>query len=189
MDDFRVIGLSGPARAGKSTTSRYLADAYNLQRTAFANLLREVAVLMYPWLDWMLDSEQYDAKKEIVDPKLGITPRKVLQLLGTEVGRNIWADTWVDAVRREIHEASALGLPGIVIDDVRFPNEAQMLEEIHDGQLWAIQRPGAGGQVGVAGHASEAYAEELASTADVLLVNDGSFQHLFNQVEKSLTKH
>lgn len=140
---------------------------------------------MYPWLDWMLRQSEYDKRKEIIDPKLGITPRKVLQLLGTEVGRNIWPDTWVDGVRREIEEAQNENFDGLAIEDVRFPNEVDMVREM-DGQLWAITRPEAGGRVGVEGHESEAYAGELHKLADHRLVNNATFNYLYGQIDSIL---
>lgn len=179
---FTVIGLSGPAQAGKTTTALYLAREHNFQRTAFANLLRRTAIVMYPWLDWMLRQSEYDKRKEIVDPKLGITPRKVLQLLGTEVGRNIWPDTWVDGVRREIESAQDANFDGLAIEDVRFPNEVEMVQEL-GGQLWAIRRPSSEVEVGVAGHASEAHAEEFRKTADHRLVNNKTFHYLYGQID------
>ena len=179
---FRIVGLSGPAQAGKTTTALYLAEKHNFQRTAFANLLRRTAIVMYPWLDWMLRQSEYDKRKEIVDSKLGITPRKVLQLLGTEVGRNIWPDTWVDGVRREIEAAQDENFDGLAIEDVRFPNEVEMVREL-DGQLWSIRRPEAGGEVGVTGHESEAYATEFHKMADHWIVNNATFNYLYGQID------
>ena len=179
---FKIVGLSGPAQAGKTTTALYLVSKHNFQRTAFANLLRRTAVVMYPWLDWMLRQSEYDKRKEIVDPKLGITPRKVLQLLGTEVGRNIWPDTWVDGVRREIEAAQNDNFDGLAIEDVRFPNEVEMVREL-DGQLWSIRRPEAEGLVGVTGHESEAYATEFHKMADHRIINNATFNYLHGQID------
>lgn len=185
---FRVIGISGSAKAGKSTTAQHLADHHGFHKTAFASLLRKTAILLYPWLEWMKDPVLYEMHKGDIDPKLGITIRKLLQLLGTEVGRWLWSDTWVDAVRREIENEKRLArYQGLVVDDVRFPNEVAMIVGEWGGELWAIQRPGLSAPVGgVKDHVSEAHAEEFQTLANHVIVNDGSFEDLYEAVDDVL---
>lgn len=52
--------------------------------------------------------------------------RKLLQLLGTEIGRELigYEDVWVDILREK-----ARGIDNVVVDDCRFPNEAKALRE------------------------------------------------------------
>lgn len=54
------------------------------------------------------------------------SPRTILQRLGTEWGRKVWDEVWLDAVRRTV--AADLSAR-YVIPDCRFPNEAQYLKE------------------------------------------------------------
>ena len=53
------------------------------------------------------------------------SPRTILQVLGTEWGRSLWEDVWLNSVRRTIVDK-----PGLyVIPDARFPNEAVYLKQ------------------------------------------------------------
>lgn len=54
------------------------------------------------------------------------SPRTILQRLGTEWGRQVWDEVWLEAVRRTV---SANLSARYVIPDCRFPNEAQYLKE------------------------------------------------------------
>ncbi|MGA1730832.1 MAG: hypothetical protein ACO4B5_11450 [Steroidobacteraceae bacterium] len=83
----------------------------------------------------------YIDKHEVI-PQLGVTGRHFLQTLGTDWGRNlINKSIWVDAWRRRYESATAEdGVSVVVVDDVRFPAEAQLIKDL-GGQLWWISRP------------------------------------------------
>lgn len=113
-----------------------------------------------------------------------LTPRHALQQLGTEFGRACYPDIWVEYTMRvaqkllkkdyELNEriwayTSRLGLfqaqgyrphwgsvlaKGVVIPDVRFKNEADAIFKA-GGDVWRIERPGAGLQGEAAKHISE----------------------------------
>lgn len=57
------------------------------------------------------------------ESKGGLTPRIVLQLLGTEVGRAIDQNIWVDRAVARANQALMDGAPGVVVTDGRFRNE------------------------------------------------------------------
>jgi hypothetical protein len=73
--------------------------------------------------------------------KVKLTPRKLMQLVGTECGRNIiHPDVWVNATMVDYIKAESLdgnypskdivfSRPNWVITDVRFPNEAQAITD------------------------------------------------------------
>lgn len=54
------------------------------------------------------------------------TPRRVLQVLGTEWGRKIWDEVWLYVVQEAVQEAPSKLW---VIPDCRFPNEAAYLRD------------------------------------------------------------
>lgn len=57
-----------------------------------------------------------------------MTPRKLLQLLGTDIGRNlIHQDIWVNSTLNEIKNSNA---DVAVITDLRFKNELEKLQEL-----------------------------------------------------------
>lgn len=100
------------------------------------------------------------------------TPRRFLQLIGTEWGRGmvapgLWLNMW-DMDCREVREDFGDRSP-IVADDVRFDNEAQHIRE-RSGRVLQLEREAAGSVSG-SGHASEkGISPELV---DITIQNDG----------------
>jgi hypothetical protein len=114
--------------------------------------------------------------KEAIIPELGVSARHMLQTLGTEWGRAcIHPDFWVMIARTKAQRILADGR-SVVIDDVRFPNEAAMIRDL-GGELWRIDRPGITYNCD---HSSEGGLEDI--TPDRVIVNDGTIAQLMEKV-------
>ena len=87
-----LIGFSGKAGAGKDTAGKFLCDTYRCMHYYFAKPLKEGAKIMFN-----LSDEQIENKEKVIEP-WGMSPRKLYQLLGTEVGRGIDVNIWVKNV-------------------------------------------------------------------------------------------
>lgn len=132
-----IIGLTGKSGAGKDTAAAYLVRHHGFGRIAFADKLKHAAREIFGFNHDQLHGDQ----REVVDPYWGVTPRSVLQLLGTECVRDGFAgtavgkDIWVRAALRDL-------MPGqnLVFTDVRFCNEAKRLTDI-GGKIVRIVRP------------------------------------------------
>jgi hypothetical protein len=100
------IAFIGKTGAGKTTAAQIMVERFGYERLSFAAPLKVM---------------------------LGTTTdRKRLQEFGTEVVRAYEPDAWVnlflaEVERREAGGTSELGHPRFVVDDCRFPNEAQAL--------------------------------------------------------------
>ena len=168
-----IIGFCGLPRTGKTTSSLYLAGEH-FALESFAGPLKEAAAIIYPQVGDDFISE----KKDEVNDELGITPRYILQKLGTEVGRGIHEDTWVLNMIDRINRNTGLGLH-TVVDDVRFPNEVEVCD-----YLVHISRPGCEpkyiiddeGQIMV--HPSDSYNEELSNKASYHFNNSEDVDYL-----------
>lgn len=123
-----LIGLAGPKRSGKTLAAEYLAEVYGFHHDSFAAPLRrfacdvldltlhELETLKESPVDWLDDSR---------DDRPQVTPRRFLQLVGTEFGRNlIHPHLWVRACLRRVE-----GQANVVISDCRFGNEARAIRE------------------------------------------------------------
>lgn len=171
----RLIGLySASPGCGKSTVARFLT-ARGCERISFADPLRSMVCSLL--LDLGYDSGQahdwlHDRKEQIL-PELGVSPRHLLRTLGTEWGRDcvhptLWLLIW---------HARISGYSKVVVDDVRFPNEAESLRQ-RGGVLWRIDRPD---HQRAAEHRSD---DALADwTFDRVIVNDGTLAELASQAE------
>jgi hypothetical protein len=136
-----IVGLTGRAGAGKDTAASYLCRRYGFVQVAFADTLRSMLAAMLDDADldpaWLTERQ---AKERPIPALHGVTPRRLLQTLGTEWGRSIHPDLWVDVLARRT--GIATGAPvhdRIVISDVRFPNEVTFVR-FHGGQLLRLRR-------------------------------------------------
>ena len=125
-----LIGLTGPKGVGKSTLACNLTDSWG-EVLSFAEPIRQMLEQIVP-RDCLTD------KKEEVIPWLGVTGRQMLQRLGTEFGRNLDSDIWVNIAQRSLVICDSTP---IIFDDVRFPNEAKMIKR-NGGQVWRLTRAG-----------------------------------------------
>jgi hypothetical protein len=103
--------------------------------------------------------------------------RKLLQRMGTEVGRDMFGDSfWVDQAFKRIPEGSI-----VVFSDVRYQNEADAIKQ-NGGEVWRIERPG----VNAANdHTSEHDLEKYKF--DHKIMNYGPIDDLYNTVTTILT--
>ena len=169
----RLIGLYSPAPGcGKSTVANLLIEH---ERVSFAESLKRAVSHMLYELGLPGFCYVYTDKEAII-PGIGVSARHMMQTLGTEWGRAcIHPDFWVKIARAKTQRIMNDGR-SVVIDDVRFPNEAAMVFDL-GGELWRIDRPG----VSYNGdHSSEGALEDI--TPDRVVVNDGSIDQLKEKI-------
>lgn len=143
----KVIGLAGPAKVGKSTTAKGLVKAFNklypqykVINMAFADPIYKLANLLTGIKIDILKSQSYKevawTEKTAPMPCLvGWTPRKFLQIVGTECFReNIHNNFWIESA---IRIAESQGYDYVIMEDARFSNEFEIsdinIELMRDG--------------------------------------------------------
>jgi hypothetical protein len=111
-----------------------------------------------------------------------LTPRHALQTLGTNWGRKLYQNVWVDLGIRRAKEAGGL----IVFSDCRFLNEARAIREA-GGQVWRVVRPGAGlsGAAGLHPSEMEQESPSMDQLVTTVIVNSGSLEDLRAQVSRA----
>jgi predicted kinase len=148
----RIVAFSGPAGSGKSTAAKHLVEGHGYRRIRFADPIKSML------RDLGLTFDQIDGplKETPCDLLCGKTPRRAMQTLGDEWGRQlIGGDIWVRAWERHLEEAILWSSDTrIVVDDLRYPNELDVLLR-HDALVVRVHRPSA---MAVEGHASESHA-------------------------------
>jgi hypothetical protein len=169
----RVIGILGSKGAGKDTFASLAKKLLThrpgddgVQVTHFAAPLKEAAQIIFDLSHAQMHNPKH---KEVVDPRWDKTPRQLMQLLGTEVGRSIDPQVWVKNLRCRIEGDAGVRL--WLVPDVWFANEAEMIRSI-GGKLVRVSRPGYDGD----GHASET--EQRSIEADATIMNVGDLVRL-----------
>ena len=160
----RLIGIAGPARAGKDTLASYLLDnlSDDWSRSSFADPLKEMLRA--------IGVDCSDDAKAVVSDDYGVTPRHMMQTLGTEWGRHmIDGDIWVKAFAR-LNAGKC-----VIVPDVRFENEAELVRE-HGVLIHLVGRGGIEGS-----HVSE---NAIAfKPGDIVIDNSRDLAWLHSQVD------
>jgi len=163
-----VIGIAGKARSGKDTLAGFMVPFGGYQYS-FADPIRQ---MLLP-LGVDMGVEYWQQRKEEVIPALGVSPRRLMQTLGTEWGRQlINQNLWLILAQQELLR---LG-PGMVVADVRFDNEAEWVRRM-GGRIIHLERPQT---MSVEAHASEMGVTKL--NEDIVIHNTGSLSELQQKV-------
>lgn len=176
-----LVGVCGAIGSGKDTVAEIMASRWGTVRRSFADPVRQAACTLFPLhLHDCIDR----VRKERPLPELGDrSPRKVLQVFGTEICRDFDADIWVRSMEARVR-TGALRAPSesTVIPDVRFENEADFIRE-NGGRMVFIFRPGCDSVI-KKDHASEngiAFRE-----GDIRLINDSTIEALYARVVSAI---
>ncbi len=135
----KLIGIHGLLESGKDTAAQYMINCFpnDYKQYAFAWPIKDACQIMF---NFSKDDMNDRKLKELINPLWGITPRKAMQLLGTEYGRKlIRKDVWIIRAQIEIEKNLKNGY-GTIISDVRFDNEAEIIRN-SNGIIFHIERP------------------------------------------------
>lgn len=141
----QMVAFCGFAGSGKNTAADYVVRTQTpARRLAFADALKDAVAAVFQWDRAMLEGETDASRhwRETVDPRwsdaLGrkITPRRVLQEVGTDVFRqHFHHDIWLLALEARLQPDTLH-----VITDARFANEMQWITN-HNGMIVWVYRP------------------------------------------------
>jgi len=184
-----LIALTGRAGSGKSTVAAAIVKHPNAARAAVASFAKPlkrmlVELFYYTTKDHALASEMVfgaETKDKPLPELGGVTPRYLMQTLGTEWGRNaLDPDFWVYIAASRLDRTMRNGL-GTVFDDCRFENEANL-----------VRRMG-GVVIGVRGRESDAvttdHESEHGVTPDFWVDNSGTPEDLAPQIDEIVEKY
>lgn len=191
-----IVGFTGRKGSGKTTAAQaYLRLGYSLIN--FADTLKGIARSVFDLTEEQTDGDQ----KEEQVPGLpdGWTPRRLMQLIGTETGRQgdfSWAaelgrqseleqafarrdlkpgeNCWVDGMKNHLMWE---GDTSFVVADVRFPNELDMIRKM-GGVVWRVERPSMSRIP--ATHPSEQFIDTLPVEATIQ--NDSTVEEFLRRV-------
>lgn len=155
-----IVGLTGRAGSGKDTAAVHLCTQYSFTRIALADPLRQVCFTVFGLTD--LEMSDRVLKERPLDRYPYLTPREIMQQVGTECFRRNFEGVWLEAFRRRV-----ASYPLVVVPDVRFPDEAKMIRD-NGGRVIRVNALGSPYRTTSSGHASEAAIDEVAFDHSVL---------------------
>lgn len=127
----RIIAVCGLKRSGKDTISDYLCERFGYQKIKIAQGLKDMLKASFGFTDEQLETDL----KDEVDPKWGVSPRLVMQFMGTNVmqyeiqkilpnvGRTFWMKRIIE------HYLDKDDTTKYVISDMRFVHEYEMIKK------------------------------------------------------------
>lgn len=131
-----MIALLGWIGSGKDTVAAHLSVSHNFIKDSFASSLKDSCAALFEWPRHLLEGNTVESRiwREEVDQwwatKLGdptFTPRKALQLIGTEVFReNFHKNIWLLTFQRRL-ETKNVG-KNVLVSDCRFKNEIEFFK-------------------------------------------------------------
>ena len=173
----KVIGLVGKLQSGKTTTANFILDKVGDKagiKTSFGNLLKEMILRAK-----LCNEEELWGKKTDFS-------RLMLQKIGTDIIRKqVDENFWVKEMKCEIEQFIRYNPEDItiIIDDVRFLNEANLVKE-YNGTLIKIFRPSLSRNEEKDQHASEIEQDKIIP--DYTIINNGSTEDLKTRIDKIL---
>ncbi len=179
----KLVGLLGTKGVGKDTVGDYLVSRYGYEKRAFATPIKEACAVLF-----QLPSARFEGdEKEVCDPEHGLSPREMMQLVGTDFFRDLVRhDFWIRHFQRWY--ANRQTPPHrVVVTDLRFQNEVDIIKAL-GGVVWRVTRED-DGQPGrhtlTDHHITERGVAELQGVDDVL-ANNGSLDELGDKVARLL---
>lgn len=123
----KLIAFTGPKYSGKTTAADTLMKLVQYpHKMSFAYPIKQALLAMGFTREEILQGD----KEEPISP-FGASCRRLCQTLGTDWGRNmVHKDIWLMLFARQFVIQERSGTQLIVIDDVRFDNEADMIKSL-----------------------------------------------------------
>jgi len=170
-----LVVVTGKKRSGKDTLGDYLVDTYGCAKARPLAVFKEAFT---SWFDW--DERHMNGElKEVVDERWGFSPRRLMQVFGTELMKydlgdrlpqyretcayDIWVQSFLIWYLKQDRNRD------YVLTDMRFPNEQDRIkDELKDEVVFVKTISDRSPQDE---HESESYFDQL--TADFSIVNNG----------------
>jgi len=188
-----LIGIGGKLRSGKDTVADYLVAHHDFVKLGMSDPLADALYTLNPIICEPFEDEQPNDMEgmlwryqDIVDER-GYTEakkipevRRLLQVLGTEVGRNlIGNNVWVDIAASRAQAAMNEG-HNVILTGIRFQNELDMIEQQPTGHSVYVTRPG--NDQYTSPHASENGVE--AYMFETVIENDSTLDELYESARE-----
>lgn len=173
-----IIGLYGKKGSGKDTFADYLVENYGFQKVSFASPLKKLCKDLFSLSEEDLNDP---ILKEKIHPQWNLSPRQILQKVGTDLFRTHFSSTiWVDIMKTKLENMSAN--EKIVISDIRFQNEYDLIGSFENSFIIQIERNSQKNSLDT--HISENW----QFSSNLSIQNNDSKEKFFEEIEICLKK-
>ena len=179
---YKVIAIVGGKRCGKDTIASFLGN-YGYENWKVAGKLKKICAELFGFNNDQLETDA----KEIVSPKWGVSPRHIMQVIGTDIVQfelkkyipKIDRTFWIERLCEEF--LSLTDRPNIVISDVRFMHEYLYLKSVFGNDLGVIKVLRPSMQNTKDAHISEHEWQSIPE--DILVSNDSTVDALYEKLK------
>lgn len=175
----KLVGFAGLARSGKDTVADIWEANRKCHRYALADPVRKTAAAMFRLPIEIFSGSNPDREKVI--PYWGLSPRRMLQLVGTECGReNITPALWTKHASLQLDDVYSKNDEKpeyFLVTDIRFEDEATWIRHKNGIVIHIIRDV----QDSAAKHASEMGV--AVKSRDQVIYNIGDLDNLKKEVE------
>ena len=192
LKPYKNVAFTGEMHHGKSTCAEYLCCKHGYVEYTFSGPLKTGVMELF---DFSYE-QTYGEEKDQIDQFWGVSPRYLLQQIGTNLFRNklkiylpnlmLQKSLWVDNFFKWFNKTGSY--TNFVVSDCRFPDEAQAIKESNI-KLYRVVRPSLQQnnsqhqqQSPNIKHASEFLQKNII--VDCEIINDGTKEELYDKVQK-----
>lgn len=184
----RIIALCGLKRSGKDLAARYISEQYGYTHVKIAQPLKDILKTAFRFTDDELETDI----KDCISPKWGVSPRILMNYIGTQVfqydiahvvpklkDRCFWIDHLLDTYPQT---------ENLVISDLRFQHEVQRIQQFvsnTDDYMFHVIRIC---RNGTSAGTLVSEKESALLTADTVLDNNGTVRELCDQIDLIIKK-
>jgi len=146
MEEYKIIGLVGKKYSGKTSCAIFLCDEFDYINISFADPLKDILKTLF----FLTDNQLNGYEKEANVTGLGISPRTLMQQIGTDLFRDRLKECipalelqnksiWIWHLEQRICRLIAEGRKRIVVSDIRFEDELACIKRLN-GKVIHIRR-------------------------------------------------
>ena len=148
-----IIGIAGYKGSGKDSLGEILTTTFGWRKMSFAQPIKDLAHNTFGIDKAILSGT--DGEREFRELPLpdwfNLSSREILQKVGMAFRENLHKDIWVRILENQYKVCKE----HVVITDVRFPNEVEMINK--HGFVVCVKRPGFNGDAHESEHALDGH--------------------------------
>jgi dephospho-CoA kinase len=188
-----IIAFNGLKQSGKSTCAKILSKNKEYLHLSFSDPLKEGVSKLFNLTD-----ECYDVnKKESNIPHYNITPRKLLQVIGTDIFRDnlikflpnlqlsrnsIWESLLYDKVIKHRNVSNI----DIIVDDLRFEDEYKCIKDLNGIVIKVVRMSEEEYNLNLLENKIMHKSEQDLKYFDHIIYNEGSVEELETKIKEIL---